>query len=131
MRSLLTSMLALSLAGCVVGQRPSLPTLALSPGGRDIYLDTRWAGVQGELLAVEASAFVVRTAEPTRIVTIPFGVVTSGRISGYRDISTQELGRFAQRDLARYSRYPQGIDESLRAALLAAYGLAAVEEFEQ
>lgn len=131
-----------ALAACTrdVGVRIEDFKPANSPAGASTELRFQHGFVkknrlQGELLAVDDEGVVLLLAQPletgdgrTRFVEAPFGIL--------RAINVEQLGAARVRSegaaidaarlarLRQLSRFPQGIDETLRARLLATYGEA-------
>jgi hypothetical protein len=125
MRTLISATLGLLLAACVVG--PRIETYA--PAGRangteatvvlqaDGAVQTR----TGELIAVRDTDFLVLTADG--LERIPHEAMRSAEFSDASPDDIRRAGTSRQRsDLARYSRYPSGLNDQQLFSLLAALG---------
>lgn len=130
MRTLFMALLCLS--GCVMGPSAQRHYLANDPAGapiRVVLVGDRGEPLRGELLAADSAGIVVR--EGSRIVRVRPASIARFEVrrgpSEYIEGTPDWYDRVRAR-LARWSRYPQGIDSDLEAGLLAAYGTPAVEE---
>jgi hypothetical protein len=122
--------LAVLLAACQVGTKPSTFPPAVTPNGVTATIRTvEKATVTGELLAVEDSALLVWRAG-TAMARVPLDAIELATFAKLR--VTIDRGHALSRDdreqLRLTSRFPQGIREDTMARLLEASGAQAVEE---
>ncbi len=122
--------LGLGLSGCRIGAQAVWPRMSEMAGGARVTLDTGQEHIEGELLALRESSFIVRTPDPTRIVQVPFALVRDGEVALVGSVERMESGALVER-VRQVSRYPQGLDAELEARLVRAYGLTGVEVLGQ
>ncbi len=125
-RRFATVALASLLAGCVVatfGSGWNERSLARRAAGARITLQTQRTGVDGELLAVRDSAFLV-LGDGERVVLVPYRAILGGEVEdlGKRFITAGIPSAGAQERLRLISRFPQGVSPELLPELLLAYG---------
>jgi hypothetical protein len=129
----LTVLLALLivLGGCTIGPQVQNEPLAREPRGASVTLQARGHTITGELLEVQDSALLVLTPEE-RVTLVSYRLLRRGdaemRIPIVR--GGEPPSRARREQLRRVSRFPQGLDPSLRGALLDAYGQADVVVFQ-
>jgi hypothetical protein len=118
---LLLGAAACSVGGSVAGWKP-----AGQAAGTAIELNLSGTRrVQGELLAIDSTSFLV--LESQRLVRVEFTAVRGG--SAYRtNFDAPPLGADTRERLRLMSRYPQGLPAGVEQDLLGAYGFSAVEE---
>ena len=120
----------------------SRPEVSVSPAGTEATIRVRAGGVmRGELIAVRADGFIILSTGPAagtrELVLVPYiwmaridfrddvGANTSvGSTIGpwFTEIPALHEDRIRQHAIARFSRYPFGIDETQLQRLLEAYG---------
>ena len=122
---------------------PSLPSVSTSPTGTEARIEVQEGGgeriVTGELIAVRADGFLILSAESSPLMLVPYsrmvaidfeddvGANTSvGSATGPWFASIPPLQEDAERRsaMARFSRYPFGLEEALLQRLLDAHGQA-------
>lgn len=113
-------------AACYHG--PSLTTFqpALRPDGIGAELQLRDTTIAGELLEVQDTALIVRTAG--RVVLVPVAGIRRGVFAQRGPLLGEGID--PQRPLAELrnlSRFPSGMTPEIRARLLAAYGQTEIQ----
>ena len=121
--------LVLGLSGCRIGTQAFWPPMSEMAGGARVTLDAGREHIEGELIALGETSFIVRTSDPTRLVQVPFALVRDGEVGMVGSIERMQSKRMLER-VRRVSRYPQGLDTELEATLVRAYGLTGVEVLE-
>jgi hypothetical protein len=127
MKLLLAALAASLTVGCAIGTRPRKFQPAAGPAGVTVTLDLREARFEGELLAIDDSALIIRRFQGSA----PVAVVRFAAIRGtaFRQVGVSFAGRHAPRPddrekLRLVSRFPQGLTPDLFRRLLAAYAQA-------
>lgn len=122
---------------------PSLPSVSTSPTGTETRIEIREGGgeriLTGELIAVRGDGFLILSAETSPLMLVPYdrmvaidfeddvGANTSvGSATGPWFASIPPLREDAERRraMARFSRYPFGLDDEQLERLLEAHGQA-------
>lgn len=132
MKTSLCVMLLTLAAGCTWGPRVANLAPAMGPRGDSVrvVLTGHRAPLSGELYAVDSISLLVATPELRRV---PWASVTSLRASGFkRSYATyrQDPTPRTVAELATLSRFPQGLDPTQLAAVLAARHQAEVTQVE-
>ncbi len=113
--------LALSLAGCMIGNTTATFKPALSPAGVETRLRFRRGEIRGELIEVRDSGVVV--APPGDIVFVPFAVI---RIATFEQTNLTYVGSSPSGEVRErmrlLSRFPGGLTPELLDRLLAMRG---------
>src|SRR5688500_5306095 len=112
-------LLILAIAGCGVGPRVRDFIPATSPAGVYSIIRMRDQTHEGELLALDDSAFVLITRDG--VVQIPFSVIIGAEFAQVKRISAASAADFRGslgRHLRLVSRFPQGLTPELLSALL-------------
>ena len=138
--------------GCTPRTRPinkvslfsvSLPAISTSPTGTEARIEIREGDgerlLRGELIAVREDGFLILSADTSPLMLVPYGRMVSidfednvgantsvGSATGAWFASIPPLQEDAERRqaMARFSRYPFGLDEAQLRRLLDAYGQA-------
>jgi hypothetical protein len=127
----LLCLLLLATAGCTIGTRGENLPLAHAPRGASVELELEppSTAISGELLEVQQTGLLVLAAHE-RVTFVPYARIRRGTVETRGAV----LGRGrtparATSDAMRLiSRFPQGLDTELRAALLRAYNQTEVDE---
>ena len=126
-RSIVFSVTVVAAAACYHGPSITKFEPAYTPDGIEASLRLAHARVEGELLAVQDSAFIV-LSDSQRVVMIPVSKVTRGDFGDLGVLideftpSQQTLER-----LRLLSRFPSGLTPDLRTRLLALYRQTEIE----
>jgi hypothetical protein len=111
------------LTGCQVGPRLEDVTPANSPRGTEtsIELESPYVGrVEGELVAVRETDLIVLTSQG--FTAVSYDVFRNAKFSNVKGVGRWRNTAEKRAALARFSRYPFGLDEALLEALLEAHG---------
>ena len=118
--------LTLASVACHLGGRVDRFAPAKHPDGVAATLWLRGGGMgQGELLAVQDTAFVILDRDTVTLV--PYRALKAGRFSQVGDLIDLPPGQNERSRLRLLSRFPQGLLPDLLAGLLAAYGQSALK----
>jgi hypothetical protein len=119
------AVLLVAAAGCRLGTTVPKFAPALAPEGVRTTLTLRSGRVQGELLAVTDTAFVIRRyAETPPVALVPYRAIHG---SAFHQVGAPVEGGHPPRERDRerlrlVSRFPQGLSPELLQQLLAGYG---------
>lgn len=126
MRTSLLVAAFLMTAGCTRG--PSVRSLphATNPMGAQVRFSVGGARLEGELIAVPDSGYVIRNSA-NRLVFAPFAAVRGMRVPTVSGAITGPPSAENHRELRMASRYPHGLSPQVLSALLARGSQTAVD----
>lgn len=121
MKRIIVVALLLGLTACTMGTRARHDPVARGPRGAEVRVNTTFRALNGELLAVDDSAVTVLVA--SELWQAPYTAIRriAARGHGTIQVRGRPLSQGVRERLRVRSRFPQGIDAELLAALLAAY----------
>lgn len=129
------SILMITSISCKVGGSIKKIHVANHPSGDQIKVELRdkdFPTIRGELLAIHENSVYLLNQE-SEIMQIMY-LAARKMVIGRRNTLMQYSGRPKPEkieELRLYARYPQGISEELKSALLSAYGLNSVTIIEE